>query len=160
MKKVLAAFLVIATLFTFTACGSDDNSGTDTGEESTEITGSGQTDPDEDGNYTTATVTLKDGVFTSVTVDAYYAPKDAFKKELKEDYGMTGIAPKGEWYVQAEYFENWCIGKTPEEVANIETETNSEGNEVPKSGTDLAEGCTISVTDFQKAVALAVEAAK
>lgn len=85
------------------------------------------------------------------------------KEELKEGYGMKSvsasfgnIADGGEWYEQAKAFEEWCIGKTPEEVAAVETvEVN--GHMVAQNEADLYAGCTIQITDFQAAVTKAAD---
>lgn len=56
------------------------------------------------------------------------------KWELLNDYGM-GSAEQGEWYVQAENFENWVVGKTISEVKGQLKEDNN-----------LKDGSTIGVT--------------
>lgn len=79
------------------------------------------------------------------------------KEDRKEDYDMkkaSGI--QKEWYEQAAAFEDFCKGKTADEVAAIETEKkDEEHNAVPKAGSDLAAGCTINIGDFKEAVAKA-----
>ena len=152
MKKFLVILVVLASLFTVTACG---------GSKSVTTTGKGESAKDESGNYTTAEVTITDGKFTAVTVDAFYAKSDAWKKELGDDYGMKTKNPAavGEWYEQAEAFEKWCVGKTPDEVANVATVTNDEGSVVADDA-DLKTGCTIGIGQFLEAVANAVAAAK
>lgn len=81
------------------------------------------------------------------------------KEDLKEEYGMKDVSAQigigKEWYEQAAAFEDFCKGKTADEVAAIETEKNAEGGESPKAGSDLAAGCTISIGDFKEAVAKA-----
>ena len=73
------------------------------------------------------------------------------KEERKEAYGMAGVSPIGkEWFEQAEAFEAWCVGKTPAEVAAAETK-ESNGHQVAVDA-DLYAGCTMQITDFQKAV--------
>ena len=57
------------------------------------------------------------------------------KWELLEDYNMIGASPiEKEWYVQAEAFENWAVGKTVAEIKAAMT------------GQDLTEGVAIGVT--------------
>jgi len=41
------------------------------------------------------------------------------KRQLGDDYGMSVAATKGEWYVQAQGFCDYVIGKTAEEVQGI-----------------------------------------
>ncbi len=122
-------------------------------------------------NTTFAVVGLdKDGKIVDVAVDVAQSSPDAkdpvtqSKKDLKEKYGMKGTSNQmgkieggAEWYEQIAKFEEYCKGKTADEVAKIETEKNAEGNLAPKAGTDLAAGCTMAVNDFQAAIAKAVE---
>lgn len=41
------------------------------------------------------------------------------KRQLGDDYGLAAAATKGEWYVQAQGFCDYVIGKTADEVAGI-----------------------------------------
>ena len=59
------------------------------------------------------------------------------KWELRDDYGMTS-APKGDWYVQADKFENWSVGKTAVEVA--------------AGGDTLTADVTITTADYSAAI--------
>lgn len=78
------------------------------------------------------------------------------KEQRKEDYNMKGSSGIGkEWYEQAAAFEEYCKGKTPEEISKIKV--NDEGK---PTGTDLNSSCTMAITDFQAAVAKAVENAQ
>jgi len=55
---------------------------------------------------------------TSTLTSAVNADSDTKSKwELGDDYGMAVAATKGEWYVQADAWENWVVGKTAAEVA-------------------------------------------
>lgn len=90
--------------------------------------------------------------------------KTQTKKELKEKYGMKSVSAQmgkisggAEWYEQIAAFEQFCTGKTADEVAGIETEKNAEGGLSPKAGSDLAAGCTMAIGDFQAAVKKACE---
>ena len=60
MKKLLAVLLVLCTLLT-AACGGKKS-----------VTGEAQTQPNDEGQYTTAKVTLVDGKFTEVVLDTWY----------------------------------------------------------------------------------------
>ena len=82
---------------------------------------------------------------------------DKTKEERGADYGMAAASGiKKEWDAQAVAFEEWCIGKTPAEVAAVET-MDYHGGKAPNTGTDLAAGCTIVIDDFLAAVAKAAE---
>jgi putative multiple sugar transport system substrate-binding protein len=72
------------------------------------------------------------------------------KKELKEDYGMSKIGAK-EWYLQAEAFEAYIIGKTADEVEAMETVVNESGHTVTTDEA-LYASCSISIGDFKEAV--------
>ena len=56
-----------------------------------------------------------------------------------------------EWYQQAENFEAYCVGKTADEIAGIETKVNEEGYNVAVDET-LYASCSISIEDFIGAV--------
>ena len=67
------------------------------------------------------------------------------KKDLKDGYNMRGASPIGaEWFEQAEFFEDYCHGKTVAEVAgiSIDAETNH------PTQADLVTGCTMNVNSF------------
>ena len=77
------------------------------------------------------------------------------KNEIKEGYGMKGVSPIGlEWYEQMDKLEDWCIGKTVEEV--LATPLTEGGN---PTDVDLVAGCTVHINDqlvsLQKAAASA-----
>lgn len=92
---------------------------------------------------------------TKATIEngAVVEPEDLRTKEEKQgDYGMAGASPIGkEWFEQAEFFANYVIGKTVDEVSAIELTDN-----YPTEGTDLAAGCTIHANRFVEAVVEAV----
>ena len=121
-------------------------------------------------NTTMCAVTLDDaGKIVAVKFDVVQ-PKAAFdaagaasgelnaapqtKKELKEGYGMKRVSSIGkEWYEQAAALEEWCIGKTVEEVLGMKTFDRGDGSHtmVPDEA-DLKAGCTITVGDYLKAL--------
>lgn len=82
------------------------------------------------------------------------------KYDLKEAYGMketsAGIGKiqgGGEWYEQIDKYEQWCVGKTIDEVkAGV-------GEDEYPSDEQLLTGCTIKTGDITKAVADACEKA-
>jgi len=118
----------------------------------------------------TCAVTLDDnGVITGVDFDAIQADAKfdntgaagdfnaapQSKNEIKEGYGMKKISPIGlEWYEQMDKLEDWCIGKTVEEV--LATPLTEGGN---PTDVDLVAGCTVHINDqlgsLQKAAASA-----
>lgn len=72
------------------------------------------------------------------------------KFELKEAYGMSTYAQTNEWYVQARALEQYCIGKTVEEVLAMPL-TSSGAPDVA----DLKTSCTIGVYELLEALAAA-----
>ena len=70
------------------------------------------------------------------------------KADLKEGYNMKGSSPIGkEWYEQVDIFEQWCEGKTLDQVkAGI-------GADGKPSDDTLKSGCTIAMGDIVAAVA-------
>lgn len=114
----------------------------------------------------------KDGKILAALIDSIQ-PKIAFdtkgeiveatfngtKKELKEDYGMAAIMGVPEWYIQATAFEDYLVGKTGDEVANLETVENDHGYHVAADET-LYAGCTIQITNYMESVSKAVANAK
>lgn len=114
---------------------------------------SNETNLQYDTDY--AVVTLDgDGKVTSCIIDASQAKctiangeftveKGEFKskKELKDDYAMKSVSPIGkEWYEQAAAFENWCKGKTADEIKA------SYGDDLTANDADLKAGCTITIS--------------
>jgi len=80
--------------------------------------------------------------------DATFAPQT--KRELGENYGMKAYSPIGKEYSeQMDALEDWCIGKTLEEVL-----TGSADD------ADLKAGCTVYAGNLLKALEKAVANAK
>jgi hypothetical protein len=78
------------------------------------------------------------------------------KDELGDAYGMKAQSSIGkEWYEQAADFANYCVGKTPEEVAAIAV--NEEG---AATSADILSGATISVSEFMELIVKACENAQ
>lgn len=70
------------------------------------------------------------------------------KRELREDYNMVKFSDATlEWYEQAENFETYCVGKTIDEIKNLETTVTEEGHTVAVDETLFA-SCSISIKDF------------
>lgn len=84
------------------------------------------------------------------------------KKELGDGYGMKAASGIGkEWFEQAEALEDWCVGKTVEEVVTMPTYDKGDGHhtQVPDD-VDLKTGCTIDVGSFLNALQEAADNAK
>ena len=173
MKKILTAVLVAALLLTLaTGALAATGLGSLTSVKLTPATADAAGSVSV--NTTMCAVTLDDeGKIVSVTFDVVQ-PKAAFdatgaasgelnaapqtKKELKEGYGMKRVSSIGkEWYEQAAVLEDWCVGKTLEEVLGMKTFDRGDGSHtmVPDEA-DLKAGCTITVGDYLKALANAV----
>ena len=84
------------------------------------------------------------------------------KKELGDGYGMKAASGIGkEWFEQAEALEDWCVGKTVEEVVTMPTYDKGDDHhtQVPDD-VDLKTGCTIDVGSFLAALQKAADNAK
>lgn len=74
------------------------------------------------------------------------------KRDLKFDYNMVKYSDATlEWFEQVENLENWVVGKTAEDIANIETKVNEEGYNVAVDE-ELFASCSISLEAFQDAI--------
>ena len=75
------------------------------------------------------------------------------KFERDDDYGMRGSSPiEAEWDEQTRAFEEYVIGKTVDEVKNMELDTENHSGPV-----DLTSSCTISVVEFINAIVNAAD---
>lgn len=75
------------------------------------------------------------------------------KDEMGLDYNMKEVSSiQKEWDEQAEAFCNFVVGKTVSQLSEISLDES--GKPLDQ---DLSAGCTITVSDFIKAVSLAVE---
>ena len=105
-------------------------------------------------------------VYSKIDVAQIYKGVTDTKSERKEKYGMKETSAKNgkikdgaEWYEQAQAFEDSIKGKTVADVAKIEVE-DYHGGKAPKTGTDLASKCTITIDAFLEAIAEAGSALK
>lgn len=124
---------------------------------------SNETNLQYDTDYAIVTVDA-DGKVTSCIIDASQAKctiadgkftveKGAFKskKELGDDYAMKSASPIGkEWYEQAAAYEQWCIGKTADEIKDCY------GEDMSASDADLKAGCTITISAIADNTAKAI----
>ena len=149
MKKLVSVLLIAAMMFAMVACGGDDTTddGNDVAGGSAKV-GLGITvslsadaaTEDADGNAQqdgTAAAVLLDSEGKIVkclvdvaqnkmafTVEGEVLDKDkdfVTKKNLKEEYGMGPVSPLegGEWYQQIAVFEDYVVGMTRDDVADV-----------------------------------------
>ena len=157
MKKILTAVMMTALLLTIAA-----SAFAATGVGSVSSVSVTPATADAAGKvsvyvYTCAVTLDENGVITGVDFDAVQ-PAGSFdttgaagefnaaplsKNEIKEGYGMKAISPIGlEWYEQMDKLEDWCIGKTVEQV--LAMELNEKG---VATDADLVSGCTVHIND-------------
>ena len=66
------------------------------------------------------------------------------KMELQDDYAMRGASSiSAEWFEQVEALEDYCVGKTPAEVAGIALDDAGKATDA-----DLIAGITMPLADF------------
>ena len=141
MKKLSALLLAIALV----GCSSNIGSEVKTASIEHEL---------ESGEKILVDVELDgEGLISKISIDETYKDNDGnatTKKEMKEDYGMSETG-KVEWYKQIESLEENLIG------TDGSFEVDAEGHATDE---DILAGCTIGLTDIEKAVEEAVAAAK
>ncbi len=170
-KSIIFLILVLAVGVLLTSCGGKNEEKLSLGVGSyaavTRVTDAdGETDGKGEVSFTLASVLLGgDGKVLECELDALeaelkFTSKGAAvtpdelktKRELGESYGMKEYGgAKAEWYEQADYFEDVVEGKTLPEIKALAAENGKGTGEV------LSAGCTISVSDFIKAIERAVE---
>lgn len=167
MKKLLstlAAFALVATALV--GCNSESVTAATYAQ-----VGLGVVSSVDDGEISTTFVAVgldSDGVIQYIDLDVAQSTPGTdseytqTKQERGDDYGMKdysaslgNIENGGEWYEQAEAFEQYCVGKTADEVAATEVDENGYA-----TGEDLTSSCTIHVTDFVEATVKACENAE
>lgn len=179
MKKIIALLLTLTmTAGLMSACGkkaADDNKSEllKTGlAVTTGIGNSKSASADADGlaqvdSFVTAVLVDANGKIADCRIDAVQskvnfstegkltsdvAAEVKSKQELGTNYGMKGQSGIGkEWYEQADFFADYVIGKTADEVKGIAV--NESG---VAADADLAAGITIHIGDFINGVAKAV----
>ena len=81
------------------------------------------------------------------------------KAEKKDEYGMKKASSIGkEWFEQNQAYDEWTVGKTAKEIADMKVTTN-EGGKTVTADKDLMTGCTMGVDSLQKVTATAIAAA-
>lgn len=187
LKSVGASVLAVALTLSLAACANDAATGDevdansavveDTADDAQEsgaaALGFGVVSTAGDGagsataNTTVAAVLVdENGVIVDVKIDVaqnkvfseggVVAGEEEYrsKQEKEYDYGMAGSsAIEKEWFEQIAFFTEYLIGMNVADVAAIEidAETSKAVEE------DLLAGCTIKMTDYLAAVALAIE---
>ena len=171
MKRIFIALLAVAMLLSMTACG-----GTAKGAEyklgmGVELSTASSKAGSAQVEATVATVVLdKNGKIVDCKIDSTQSKlsvadgqleEDATekefktKKELKADYKMKAASSiSKEWFEQVEFFEEYVVGKTADEVAAIAT-AEKNGRPTMPTDADLTAGCTIDIGGFKAAIAKA-----
>ena len=163
MKKLLTGLFCLVALFALASCGAKEyklGMGIVVNANSAK-TGTAQIDStvaavvtDSEGKIVACRIdalqnkaTIADGVLTSTNTTS--------KAELKEAYNMAafghsliGNEKVLEWYLQAQAFEAYVVGKTVEEVAAMEMQTMENGYVISADEALLNAGCTIQVNEF------------
>ncbi len=162
MKKIFALILALCMVLALAACGAPKTAEYKLGmgislNMNSSKAGNAQVDAtvaavvlDASGKIVAAKIDVAQNKM-DVTDGAVDAAKTFLsKKELKEDYGMSKIGAK-EWYLQAEAFEQFVIGKTADEIKNMPTTVNESGHTVTTDET-LYASCSISINEFIEAI--------
>jgi len=84
------------------------------------------------------------------------------KKELEFDYNMVKYSEaEYEWFEQAKAFEDYCVGKTGEEVASLPTRVRTDAEPHPgyvvTTDETLFAQCSIQITSFKSVISKAAE---
>ena len=83
----------------------------------------------------------------------------ATKGEKKDEYGMKKASSIGkEWFEQNQAYDEWTVGKTAKEIADMKVTTN-EGGKTVTADKDLMTGCTMGVDSLQKVTETAIATA-
>ena len=140
MKK-LTALLVLA--LTLVACGSPKVTTAEHEYKYTDSNGAEQT--------IFVDVTLEDGKIKEISIDETYG--DSTKKTLGTDYLMSTYVNTWEWDVQIGHLEKVLVG-TDGKIALDENgyPTDPEVTATP----DAESGCTVGLTEIQKAILVAI----
>ncbi len=84
------------------------------------------------------------------------------KKELEYDYNMVKYSEAtNEWFEQAKAFEDYCVGKTAQEVASLPTRVRTDAEPHPgyvvTTDETLFAQCSIQITSFKSVISKAAE---
>lgn len=166
MKKILMFVACAVMAFALVACGSEEykfGMGVVTSLESSK-TGTAQVDAtvavvvtDKDGKIVACRIDVAQNKATVTDGVANVPTSYKTKMEKQDEYGMAGKVDNDnngvmkEWYDQVYAFENYVVGKTGEEVKNLETQFVN-GHYIAKDQALLDAGCSMQITDFMEAV--------
>ena len=172
MKKILAVTLLVAMVLALAACGAPKTTEYKLGMGISLNMDSSKTANAQVDACCAAVVLDKDGKIVAARIDVAQNKMDVTdgqvdtaatfltKLEKGDDYNMVKYSDAThEWYEQAAAFEQYVVGKTGAEVAAMETVVNEEGHAVTTDET-LYASCSISISEFQEAIAKACEDAQ
>ena len=165
MKKSTLMCLILAVCLIFAACSTPQENSEESNQSKYKAGLAVVASAVETAPTFTADIALvvidTDGKIVSCSVDTVDAKADITdvsgkigtaypsKAALGADYGMKGAsAIQKEWFEQAQAFEQYCIGKTADQLSSGVYEGKI---------ADLSASCTIGVDSLVKAVAKAVE---
>ena len=166
MKKILMFVACAVMAFALVACGSEEykfGMGVVTSLESSK-TGTAQVDAtvavvvtDKDGKIVACRIDVAQNKATVTDGVANVPTSFKTKMEKQDEYGMAGKVDNDkngvmlEWYEQVYAFEKYVVGKTGEEVKNLETQFVN-NHYIAKDQALLDAGCSMQITDFMEAV--------
>ena len=167
MKKMIAMLLALTMVLALAACGGSAPAEYKLGMGITLNMDSSDTNNAQVDATVAAVVLDKDNKIVACQIDCAQNKMDVTdgavdtaatflsKYEKGDDYNMVKFSDATlEWYQQADNFEQYCIGKTADEILGIATTVNDEGHTVATDET-LYASVSISISDFQEAVAKA-----
>jgi len=83
------------------------------------------------------------------------------KKDLGDKYGMKVASKIGkDWHEQAKAFEDWCVGKTLDQVMGLSVVQRDESHPAVPNDPALTSSVTITVDAYQQAISEAIKNAK
>jgi len=169
MKKLIAVALIAAMGLSMAACSNAKSGSSAAADAKVGVAISNTAEADGESAEFDGTVTAvlvgSDGKIIDVEIDTIQLTPSLeggvlsevdlrTKYEKGDDYGMVAYAgAKAEWFAQIDAFEDYCVGKTAEEVGAIALEGGK------ATDADLTAGCTIAVAGHVADVVKAAAAA-
>ena len=93
--------------------------------------------------------------------EADYTMEVPSKIDKGEAYGMRKASPIGkEWFEQIAAFEEYCVGKTVEEVANMPTKVLNDAHPAVPDVADLAATVSMNLSEYLEVLVKAASLAK
>ncbi|NLC32672.1 MAG: hypothetical protein GX781_05190 [Clostridiales bacterium] len=94
-------------------------------------------------------------------IEGDYTTAIPSKIDKGDAYGMIKASPIGkEWFEQIAAFEEYCIGKTVDEIANMPTKNANEDHPSVPDVADLTATVTMNVSEFIEVLVKAASLAK